>query len=255
MKKAVIGDATLYLADCQEVLPALDLDVDAMITNPPYEKEAHTAMRRTQKSIKSRSNDSISFPPMDDFTRCLVARWAVDHCRTWFLAFCQAEGIAAWREPLTKAGAKYKRAPIWVKPDSAPQFNGECPAQGYESMVLAWCGQGRSSWNGRGKRGVYTHNCNWPGRTGLHETEKPVPLMLELISDFTRPGDLIADPFMGIGSTGVAAVSLGRKFMGIEIRPDFFAVACRRIEEATHGVSLLNLTKPANTVQGVLHES
>jgi site-specific DNA-methyltransferase (adenine-specific) len=69
-------------------------------------------------------------------------------------------------------------------------------------------------------------------RSGLHPTEKPVSLMRELISLFSNFGETILDPFMGSGTTGVAAVKLGRKFIGIEIEPKYFDIACRRISDA-----------------------
>jgi site-specific DNA-methyltransferase (adenine-specific) len=60
-------------------------------------------------------------------------------------------------------------------------------------------------------------------------TQKPVKLMCELISLFTDPGDLILDPFMGSGTTGVACIKLGNRFIGVEIDEDYFEVACGRI--------------------------
>ena len=68
-------------------------------------------------------------------------------------------------------------------------------------------------------------------RNEFHPTEKPVSLMMELITK-CREGLPICDPFMGSGTTGVACVKLGRKFIGIEIEPKYFDIACRRIEDA-----------------------
>lgn len=70
------------------------------------------------------------------------------------------------------------------------------------------------------------------GRYGGHPTEKPVPLMADLVSLYTNPGDLVLDPFMGSGTTGVACLKLGRRFVGIERDPKFFDLACERIEQA-----------------------
>ena len=127
---------------------------------------------------------------------------------------------------------KYKRGCLWVKPDSTPQLNGQGPAQGAECFVVSWNGEGHAKWNAGGKRGVYTHCTNQPDRTGLHPTEKPIPLMAEIVKDFTNHGETILDPFMGSGTTGVACVKLGRKFIGIELDPKYFDLSCRRIEEA-----------------------
>jgi site-specific DNA-methyltransferase (adenine-specific) len=144
---------------------------------------------------------------------------------------------------------KYKRTMIWVKPDSTPQLNGQMPAPGYESMPLAWCGIGHSRWNAGGKRGVYTHLTNQKDRDGRHPTEKPVPLMSELIVDFTLPGDVILDPFMGSGTTGVACIKNGRQFVGVERDPKYFDVACQRIDAATKQVDMF-IQRPAKAKQG-----
>lgn len=127
---------------------------------------------------------------------------------------------------------KYKRACAWVKPDSTPQLNGQGPAQGYECFVCAWAGTGHAKWNAGGKRGVYTHCVNGPERDGRHPTEKPRRLMAELVADFTLPEQTILDPFMGSGTTGIAAVQAGRNFIGVEMNPDYFDIACERIERA-----------------------
>jgi len=221
----------LINADCRDVLPTLGA-VDAVVTDPPYEKEAHAPMRRTQKSIKSGIIDTLDFAPITDDLRILLPHWCATNCRGWLLAFCQVEAVALWRDAMVTGGVKYKRGMAWVKPDSCPQFNGQGPAQGYECIATAWCGLGASRWNAGGKRGVYTHNTNGPQREGSHPTEKPVSLMTELLCDFTTDCASILDPFMGSGTTGVAAAKLGRSFIGIELDPDYFDVACRRIDKA-----------------------
>ncbi|OGT59747.1 MAG: hypothetical protein A3E01_04600 [Gammaproteobacteria bacterium RIFCSPHIGHO2_12_FULL_63_22] len=226
----VIGNATLYWGDCREILPTLP-KVDAVITDPPYEAEAHTAMRRTNKSIRSGENDVIDFDAMDETTRQTIALETVRLCHGWALLFCQVEATSSWRDAMVLAGAKYRRSMAWVKPDSSPQFNGQGPAQGYECISASWCGGGKSRWNAGGKRGVYEFNCNH-GRYGGHPTEKPVPLMEALVADFTDAGAVILDPFMGSGTTGVASHRLQRAFIGIERDPRYFDLACRRIEDA-----------------------
>nr|NTB07656.1 hypothetical protein [Agrobacterium fabrum] len=189
-------------------------------------------MRRTQKSIKTGVNADLDFAAITEDLRGGVAAHAARLSSGWALLFCQAEAVGDWRDVLEGAGAKYKRSMIWVKPDSTPQLNGQMPAMGYESMPLAWCGEGRSKWNAGGKRGVYTHLTNQRDRDGRHPTEKPIPLMRELLADFTNAGETILDPFMGSGTTGVVCAKMGRKFVGIELDPKYFDVACERIEKA-----------------------
>lgn len=148
------------------------------------------------------------------------------------MAFCQVEAVSDWRYAMEDSGLKYKRAMIWVKPDSSPQFNGQMPAQGYECIALSWCGEGHSRWNGGGKRGVFTHLTNSSTRHGVHPTEKPINLIKELVGLFTNSHDKILDPFMGSGTTLVACAKMGRKSIGIEIDEKYYDIACQRVREA-----------------------
>ncbi len=222
---------TLYLGDCREVLPTLGR-VSHVITDPPYEKEAHKTGRRTQASVKLGINVDLDFAAITEDMRSEVAELTVSMSDGWVMYFCQAEAVTPWRDAIEAAGGKYKRTMVWIKPDSTPQLNGQMPAPGYESIPLAWCGQGHSRWNGGGKRGVFTHLTNQPDREGTHPTEKPVPLMIELVRLFTQPDDLICDPFSGSGTTGIACVKSGRQFVGIESDPRYFDLSRRRISDA-----------------------
>jgi len=230
MREEVIGDCRLILGDCMAILPTLG-KVSHFMTDPPFEAEAHKVGRRTHKQIKTGESADLDFAAITEDVRLATARFAVEMSEGWAIVFCQAEAVGDWRDAFEAAGGKYKRPMIWVKPDSAPQFNGQMPAIGYESMPLTWCGEGWARWNSGGKRGVYTHNCN-SNRHGGHPTEKPVSLMSELLADFTNPGDLILDPFMGSGTTLVACARMGRSGIGIELDPRYFDIACRRIEAA-----------------------
>src|SRR5690606_12669276 len=145
----------------------------------------------------------VDFGSIEDIREevaCEIARV----CAGWALVFCTPEGIAPWRDAFESSDVRYKRACFWVKPDSAPQFNGQGPAMAVEPFVAVWCGKGPSRWNGGGKRNFWTFGTNAPIRDGRHPTEKPVDLMTALLADFTQPGDLVLDPFMGSGTTGVA---------------------------------------------------
>ncbi|MBO9377897.1 hypothetical protein GG804_14075 [Sphingomonas histidinilytica] len=228
-----IGAATLYLGNCLEVMATLE-PVDHIIGDPPYEERLHQAksgMRGLVRPDGSHHWKPLDFDSVDDIRDAFVIN-AAPLCRGWFIVFCTAEGVARWADAINPSPMKYKRACVWIKPDSTPQMNGQGPAQGAELFVCAWAGKGHASWNAGGKRGVYTHLVNNPERHGEHPTEKPRRLMSEIIADFTKPGDLILDPFMGSGTTGVAAVMAGRRFVGIEMNERYFDIACKRIEDA-----------------------
>jgi site-specific DNA-methyltransferase (adenine-specific) len=203
-----------------------------MITDPPYEAEAHTLQRRTKETGAEFAQvlaAPLDFPAITSAERLAVAAHLARVARRWVIVFCQAEAVQAWREALTAGGAVYKRAAVWVKPDAMPQLTGDRPGMGYESMVCAHSA-GRSRWNGGGRVGVYVENKNRSDlqRSG-HPTQKPLALMEALVRDFTDPGELICDPFAGSGTTGVACKRLGRRFVGWERDPKYHAIAVKRI--------------------------
>lgn len=227
---------TMVLGDCVEVLRATSERVDHTITDPPYEAEAHTKFRTTRAVLEGRmADESIDFAPMDAELRAAIAAEIVRLTKGWALAFCQIEGVNPWRDAFVAAGMKWRRAQVWIKPDSAPQFTGDRPAQGFEAIASAWCGEGKSVWNGGGRRGVYVHNVNAVGKNE-HPTTKPLPLMIELVDLFTQPDDLVLDPFAGSGSTGVACLQRGRRFVGIDRDPKYFAIAVDRLRAEEAGV-------------------
>lgn len=235
-----IGPHTLYLGDCREILPTLGR-VDAVVTDPPYGHDAHAAGHRVLSIVGTKRRDRIaaplSFEPMNDELMETIAAHCAEKCDGWAMAFCQVEMVGQWRTSFEVAGARWGRGMVWVKPDSSPQLSGDRPAQGFESIALAWCGNGRSKWNGGGKRGVFImskhdQGMGHGGAKNEHETQKPVKLMAELIELFTNPRQTILDPFMGSGTTGVACQKFGRKFIGVELETKYFDIACRRIEDA-----------------------
>lgn len=217
-----IRGCTLYRANCLEVLPLLQR-VHHVFTDPPY--EAH--MHNNKASAASIRLDGYASPkPLDfgsiDSIRETVTPLLANACTGWLLAFCTPEGVAPWRDAIEAAGARYKRACVWDKPDAAPQLNGQGPAFAAEMFVAAWCGEGVSKWNGGGRRNVFRHLTNGPDREGTHPTEKPTSLMREIVGLFSNAGEIVLDPFMGSGTTGVACAKLGRKFIGIEIDRRYF---------------------------------
>ena len=227
--------------DSLAILPTLpERAVDHVICDPPYEAEAHTKARRSRAVAEGRQLSGeykIGFDAITPGMRAECGRQLSRLSRKWILAFCQVEAIATWRTDLEAGGAKWVRGQVWIKPDSTPQLTGDRPAQGYESIATAWAGVGRMRWNGGGRRGVYTHNVS-DGKRPDHPTPKPIALMLELVSLFTDPDDLILDPFGGSGTTGVAALQLGRRVILIERDPKYAALCRERLQAAESGLTL-----------------
>lgn len=246
-RKEVIGDCTLYQADCLELMPTLG-QFDHVISDPPYEDELHKAVGKIRRKDGRKMIKTLGFEGVNS-RREDIASACVALSGGWLILFTLAEGVGAWRDFIQAAGAKYDTCLAWVKPDAMPRFNGQGAARGFEAAVTAWCGTGYRHWNAGGKRGIYTHCVNGPARDGVHPTEKPAALMCALLSDYTKSEQTILDPFMGSGTTGVACVQLGRKFTGIELDADYFEIACKRIEDAYKQPRLFDEPKPAPVQQ------
>jgi site-specific DNA-methyltransferase (adenine-specific) len=213
----------LWLGDMHEIVPALGA-VDHVITDPPYEDELHEAVGRIRRNDGREMVATLGFDGINA-DRGETARLIAAAAAGWAVVFCLAEGVRAWRDDLQAVGAKYDTCLAWVKPDASPRFNGQGAARGFE------CGKGHRRWNGGGRRGVFIHPVN-TGRQGEHPTEKPAPLMMDLVALYTDHGQLVCDPYAGSGTTGVACARLGRRFVGVERNPQWFDLACRRIEAA-----------------------
>lgn len=234
-------------ADNADVLPTLaDKSVDHVITDPPYEAEAHTLQRRVLSRAERAPGFSkgvraaaVTFSPMTEGSRTTVSMDIGRLSRRWILIFCQAEAIPSWRESLMAGGARYMRPCIWTKPNGQPQLTGDRPAMGYETIVCAHSAAA-SRWNGGGRRGVFDHcvEANFSREPRYHETQKPISLMSELVELFTDPGDLVLDPFCGSGTTGVACLRLGRRFIGIEKDSSYAQLATDRLQAESEGLTL-----------------
>lgn len=198
-KEVTIGDCRLILGDCREILPTLG-HFDAVVTDPPYgigadKKKAHSSIR-DNSSWADNGWDS-GRPPVAVFTAILghkeVAIWGGNY----FADLLPASG--GWL--------------VWSKPQAGTGFS------------LA---DGELCWT---SKDFALRIKSLPRRDGNdHPTQKPVSVM-EWTLQFIK-GQTILDPFMGSGTTGVACVQLGRKFIGIEINESYFNVACRRIQDA-----------------------
>lgn len=206
------------------------VEYDHLISDPPYEQRSHDSTGSIRRADGVSNPARLNFGGVDNIRTNLCALG--EKAKGWLLLFCTTEGVALWRDEIEAHGIKYKTPCIWIKPDAMPKFNGQGPSHGHECIVTAWAGKGYSKWNGGGRRGTFTHNTNSPDRDGRHQTEKPISLMMELVQLFTNPGDTVCDPCMGSGTTGVACIKLGRKFIGCEIDKNYFDIALERITSA-----------------------
>jgi DNA modification methylase len=222
---------TLHLGDCIDGMRALaDDSVDVTISDPPFEAEAHTKQRRVKRGSIT-ANEVLPFAAITGDQRIEAAQQIARVTRRWALVFCQVEASQDWALAFVSSGLDYVRTMVWIKPDGMPQYTGDRPGMGYESIVV--CHRpGRKRWNGGGRHGVFTENKNAgraPGTPAPHPTTKPLPLMLDLVDLFSDVGEIVMDPFAGSGSTGAACLQSNRRFLGWELSPEYYDIACRRL--------------------------
>lgn len=203
MERVQIGRAVLYLADCLEVLPTLPR-VDALITDPPYgiSFAAQPTLWQRKAGQKPEAWDNRKHGSVE--------------------ALPKLAGVSViW-------GGNYYALPpsrgwlCWHKPDAPPSM---------ASLELAW-----TSLDKNARQISCSISATNPERCG-HPTQKPVAVM-RFSLDYAGMPRLTLDPFMGSGTTGVACVQAGLDFIGIEIDPRYFKLACERIENAQRQAAL-----------------
>jgi DNA modification methylase len=233
------GGITIYPGRCEDILPALEA-VDVVITDPPYSEHVHSKNRRgaslpdagEYKACISRARE-LGF---DAITPELMRTCAAEFSRLvrrWVLVFSNVELCSDWREELAGAGLDYVRTGAWVKENSTPQFTGDRPGTGFEAITICHP-TGRKRWNGGGLPAIWSEPIviNRGGLTPrLHTTQKPEPLMRQLVALFSEPGELVLDAFMGSGTTLAAAKALGRRAIGIELDERYCEIAARRLSQ------------------------
>jgi site-specific DNA-methyltransferase (adenine-specific)/modification methylase len=210
--KVEINNCTLYLGDCMEILQTLS-KVDAVITDPPY------GINENSKKVASRGNLAAPKDYGDfDWDKAPPSDKLIDLIRTkgQYQAFF---------------GGNYFTLPptsCWLVWD---KLNGD---NDFADCELAWTNWPKAvrrlqwRWNGMIRQG---------NEERYHPTQKPIGVMKWVI-ELCPKAETILDPFMGSGTTGVAAIQMGRKFIGIEREPKYFDIACKRIEQASKQVDM-----------------
>ena len=249
MRKEQIGNATLYLGDCLEILPTLD-KVDAVVTDPPY------------GITNCEWDKAVALSLFWDITDFIVS-------------FC---GEPYTSKEITANLKHFKEKLIWEKHRAGNFGNAKIRHLKYSEDIIVLA-KGKYIFNpqkqprtsdrvrqaqlGNSKqwktksdhfsdieypaRDWNTFDADWkfPGNIlrfsgvvstskekTIHPVQKPLSLMKYLILTYSNENQVIIDPFMGSGTTGVACAELGRKFIGIEINEKYFDIACKRIKQA-----------------------
>ena len=196
-----IGDATLYLGDCMDILPTLD-KVDAVITDPPYgiaDDYLKPSNKGEWSNLYSEKINWDSFAP-EDAVKISIS--LADKAIIWGGNYFSLQPKRGWL--------------IWDKMQSHTSGHAELAWTNLDIPIRSFA-YSRAQLSTENKQ---------------HPTQKPVGLMTWCI-DLAGSPQTILDPFMGSGTTGVAAIQMGRNFIGIEREPKYFEIACKRIEQAT----------------------
>jgi site-specific DNA-methyltransferase (adenine-specific)/modification methylase len=229
MRTEIIGDATLYLGDCMNVLPTLGR-VDAVVTDPPYgilNLDGEGSTSAVRKSPRQQGSGTLK----NRLLNVSDVRWDIaPSAQVFHLLRSMSDVQIIW-------GGNYFPLPpargilAWDKDQPWPNFS---------QVELAWTNLCRPAalFKLSGTRGT-------PGKE--HPTQKPLALMVWCV-EFLPAGVTVLDPYMGSGTTGVAAIQCGRKFIGIERDAAYFDIACRRIEQAAKQGQLFS-PEPQKQVQ------
>lgn len=247
---------TIWHADFRDVTPNL-APVNVTMTDPPYSEHTHSKQWIDSALTDGAARTGMKFKELGfaSLTAEVQAAFLYEAQRLterWVLAFCDLESITPWKNAVIASGLEYVRACVWDKVDSAPQFTGDRPAASAEGIIVAHpfdddgfdeereaelivCAHrpGKKRWNGGGKRNVFRHPVNGRKRGPKpHPSTKPLSLMMELVTLFTEPGEMILDTFMGSGRTLLAAKQLGRLAIGIDNDEACCETAVKELQQA-----------------------
>ena len=247
------GPETIIEGDCIEALRALpDRSVDLVFADPPYNLQLGGDLLRPDNSKVDAVDDHwdqfASFAAYDAFTRDWLTecrRVLKDNGSLWVIG--SYHNIFRVGSTLQDLGFWILNDVIWRKSNPMPNFKGTRFTNAHETLIWAAKGQGakrytfnydamkmandelqmRSDWT----LALCTGEERIKDAAGLkaHPTQKPEALLHRVILSSSKPGDLILDPFFGVGTTGAAAKRLGRRFIGLEREPDYVALAKDRI--------------------------
>lgn len=212
-------------ADTFSLLPTMtDQSVDVVISDPPYDEFTHGFGKSTSTWSDARPQGIKQFEPLSDAPS--LAGHLVRVAKRWAVAFCALEQLSSYR-----SGIKVKewvRSGVWDKIVPGPQVTADRPGQAVEGLAIMHR-EGKKRWNRGGGAGIWRQLPAHGKERFDHPSPKPIKLMLDLVADFSEPGEVIFDPFAGTGTTGVAALRLGRRVILVEQLPEFVIVCRKRL--------------------------
>lgn len=249
MNPVIIGKATLYNADCLDILPTLKGDL--CFTSPPY--NMRTRIRNGKYTERERGDhfskkydDFHDAMPIDDYYEMhkKVIELTLTACNLAMFNFQIVTGSKeAWFKLIGHFNKEIKDIVIWDKGFAQPAMHDSVINRGHEQILImeknASAGRAISCNNfSRGELADIWRISNKKDSIDGHGATFPMLLPQTAICNFTKPEQIVIDPFMGSGTTGVAALNLNRKFIGVELSNKYFDIACMRIEQSLQQVRL-----------------
>jgi site-specific DNA-methyltransferase (adenine-specific) len=235
VREVTIGNCRLIQGDCLEVMPGLG-SVDCVLTDPPYGTTAckwdsvipFAPMWGHLKRIV-KPNGAIVLMASQPFTSALVMSNVAMFKYCW-----------VWKKNTARNGVVAKLQPLKIHEDVCVFGGNYSPIMTKGKLRMKGGKNKPSGISASGMPAKYHKSDEYYPKSildikterGLHPTQKPVALMEYLIRTYTNPGETVLDFTMGSGTTGVAAANTGRKFIGIELDPDYFDIAVKRTREA-----------------------
>lgn len=238
-----MADSILYNEDCIVAMKRLENDVvDLILTDPPYNlgnfmKDRATNLKKMRENFFGAAGwDDLSFEDweksMDDFFQESARVLKKGGAMVVFMSIIKVETLIRIAE---RHKLYYKTTGIWHKLNPMPRNMNLHFVNSTEAWVYFTFGKRTGTFNNDGKvlhdfveAGVAA---NGERKKGKHPTQKPVALMEYFIQVLSNEGEMVLDPFMGSGSTGVAAKKNKRDFTGVELDERYFQIATRRIHE------------------------
>ena len=219
-------DIKLYCDDCLNIMKRIESEsIDLIVTDPPYLIKYKTNHRKNKdhdfcSEILNDDNEQLIIDYIKECYRILKNNTAM-------YMFCNCDKVDFFKQELENAGFKIKNMIIWVKNNWTA---GDLKAQfGKQYEIIFLVNKGRKYFNGKRITDVWMFD-RISGKKQLHQNQKPVDLLKQCILKHSDENDIVFDGFMGSGSTGVACIKTGRKFIGVELDKKYFEIAKERIE-------------------------
>lgn len=229
----VTGDGwALHLGDGIAAAAALqDASVDLLLTDPPYGiSRRYTCETQIPRRLRRDGSDFIMprghFGDWDAVDPQAWCDAVLPKVRGWAVTFCAQAQIGDYCDIFTAAGMVAVGPMVWQKTNPVPFNHQHKPVNAWEALVVGK--RPGTAFNGRMVHNVFVHKSPSPQQR-IHPTQKPLPLMAEFVDLFSRPGDLVLDPFAGSATTVVAARDAGRSALAHEADPAIFAAAADRL--------------------------